>query len=412
MKGLQPNDLCRSFKLILAFGSICTLCVYLRLKNTSDEVSDQQRRMLKPHHREESPTKSTNTGNILHENTTNGVLTFQNKTKGKLDAINVHSPPEDEIHPMLARGEAQPEIVTNYRDKLTADTRFNKSQLSSLSARNPVLVFSVPPKCGSRTLLLVAMSLTKAGNNDSFREITTLVDFKIVEKGSIQQKFNYINSAIAQADTPAFLYTHAYYIPYEKELGMDLNHEIDKTVIRISIIRDPFERKVSHYYYSRFRDSEPETKEELVWRNSLKTINTESYDECVRRGRPECVAELFQVRLITQFCGYEKGCKKANRVSLERAKENVKNHFLIVGIMEEYEEFIKLLEKMLPELFKGSIEQYKQVMKSERESSMKTTNKIKPENSTIDKVKHLMRYDYEFYNFIKERFQEQKKKYL
>lgn len=403
MKRLQPNDLCRNFKMILAFGSFCTILVFVGLRDTSDGVTEEQRSVPKTRQGdlafEARSSSRIDLGVGINDNNTSyvGLLTGGNYTQIRKQYSM--SPKERVINSP---------VTVAARNTVTTNLKHYRSNMAVGSTLNTVVVFSVPPKCGSRTLLLVVNAL-KEDKNDSFGEIRTLVDFKIVEKGSIQQKINYINRAITETRLPAFLYTHAFYMPYGHD---ETGHGTDRVVIRISIIRDPFERKLSHYYYSRFRDSEPETKEELVWRNSMKSIRQESYDDCVRLRRSECVAELFSVRLITQFCGYERGCRKANRFALERAKENVRNRFLIVGIMEEYEDFIRLLEKLLPDMFAGSIDKYKRIMESERESSMKTTHKIKPNNSTIAKVKNMMKFDYELYHFIKERFHEQKKMYL
>lgn len=47
-----------------------------------------------------------------------------------------------------------------------------------------------------------------------------------------------------------------------------------------------------------------------------------------------------------------------SRWALERAKMNVEK-YLVVGILEEYDDFIKVLEKLLPNFFKGAYNQSK-----------------------------------------------------
>ena len=45
--------------------------------------------------------------------------------------------------------------------------------------------------------------------------------------------------------------------------------------------------------------------------------------------------------------------------ALEQAKKNV-DHFLFVGIVEEYEDSLTVLERMLPSMFTGAVREYKQ----------------------------------------------------
>lgn len=47
-----------------------------------------------------------------------------------------------------------------------------------------------------------------------------------------------------------------------------------------------------------------------------------------------------------------------SRWALERAKKNVEK-YAVVGILEEYDDFIKVLEKLLPNFFKGAYQESK-----------------------------------------------------
>ncbi len=44
--------------------------------------------------------------------------------------------------------------------------------------------------------------------------------------------------------------------------------------------------------------------------------------------------------------------------ALEQAKQNLVNHYLVVGITEEIHEFIAVLESSLPRFFKGATQAY------------------------------------------------------
>lgn len=53
-------------------------------------------------------------------------------------------------------------------------------------------------------------------------------------------------------------------------------------------------------------------------------------------------------------------CRNAgSRWALEQAKYNLVNEYLLVGVTEELEDFIMILEAALPRFFKGATELYK-----------------------------------------------------
>lgn len=49
-------------------------------------------------------------------------------------------------------------------------------------------------------------------------------------------------------------------------------------------------------------------------------------------------------------------CRGARKASLKRAAYNVDEKYLVVGILEDIPSFIKVLEKLLPDFFKGAYE--------------------------------------------------------
>lgn len=53
-------------------------------------------------------------------------------------------------------------------------------------------------------------------------------------------------------------------------------------------------------------------------------------------------------------------CRNAgSRWALEQAKYNLINEYLLVGVTEELEDFVLILEAALPRFFKGATELYK-----------------------------------------------------
>ena len=109
----------------------------------------------------------------------------------------------------------------------------------------------------------------------------------------------------------------------------------------VTMIRDPIARVVSSYLYYHFSSK----------KNIQKILNqdhkNESLSTCVRQQHEGC-----QHNLVTKyFCGHDHWCQNGDKRALETAKNNLKNHFAVVGIMEEMKLSINLMKRILPQFF-------------------------------------------------------------
>ena len=96
---------------------------------------------------------------------------------------------------------------------------------------------------------------------------------------------------------------------------------------------------------------------------------------------------------------------------MQMAKENVSKFYPVVGVLEMFNETLKVLEHVLPKYFKGSSliaqKAYHDAYKAEKEQNY---NHKKPVSEEIkDLVKRNMTYEIEFYDFCKKRLQQQLK---
>lgn len=126
--------------------------------------------------------------------------------------------------------------------------------------------------------------------------------------------------------------------------------------------------------------------------------------------------------------------------ALERAKQNVLENYLLVGILEELEDVLLLLERLLPHYFSGVLNIYKTPGGCRLYSRFKilqlrlkvidliltfavlfvdykkmgnltgTVRKHTPSLEALQVLYHRMRYEYNFYNFIRDQFHLMKKK--
>lgn len=129
-----------------------------------------------------------------------------------------------------------------------------------------------------------------------------------------------------------------------------------------------------------------------------------TFDECVEQGGRDCDPNNMWLQ-IPFFCGHAAECwRPASTYALEQAKRNLLNNYLIVGVTEQMEEFVKLLELALPRFFKGANDLYVNGTKSHLR---KTYNKLQPTQESIETIKKsdVYRMEREFYDFALEQFE-------
>lgn len=62
---------------------------------------------------------------------------------------------------------------------------------------------------------------------------------------------------------------------------------------------------------------------------------------------------------IPFFCGHASACwEKGNEWALKEAKKNLQEHYMLVGVTEQMEDFINLLELTLPSMFHGATQHF------------------------------------------------------
>lgn len=166
----------------------------------------------------------------------------------------------------------------------------------------------------------------------------------------------------------------------------------------INVVRDPFKRMVSSYYFRR-----------QVFRYS-KEDKERSFDDCVKMNISECVEPIYTFVVIPFFCGLHDYCLQPCRKALEQAKYNVVHSFPVVGYLEKLDEFLEVLELYWPQMFHNAKRQYQDMLGMSNTDNVKhkTTFAFKQEPSngieTIMKSRKEFVYEYEFYNFIVKRF--------
>ena len=114
---------------------------------------------------------------------------------------------------------------------------------------------------------------------------------------------------------------------------------------------------------------------------------------------------IFHFSQILHFCGHLPICQKFNnKEAFIIAKSNVDKYYSVVGITENMQETLTVMEARLPRFFDGAYETYfndEQILKNKNRNHFKT--KISEETRNI--LKTNFTYEIEFYEFCKERLQ-------
>ncbi|RMX60358.1 hypothetical protein pdam_00022813, partial [Pocillopora damicornis] len=233
----------------------------------------------------------------------------------------------------------------------TSNDRFKTTLIKGLTDMEKRSNFNIHPwevgKCGSRTMIHLMATLTKklgykviGSTQNSNGEVTLREQVELVD-------------LIDQFQPPFIYHHHIRFVDFKRFGAVQ--------PIYINLIRDPLARMVSSYYYTRFGDHR---EGERNW----------------------------------SFKGTEE--------QKNMAKKNVMENYLVVGVTEQLEDFLFVLEKLLPEFFTGVLDTYKTPDDNlnSRMTSTRTANKRGPSPEVQEIMKKRMELEYEFYDFVKERF--------
>jgi len=258
----------------------------------------------------------------------------------------------------------------------------NKSILNNfLGIRKPErLFYTRVPKCASSMVL--KLTKTACEHNDCIYKTTAFDPNRGITKIYNPSK---ISKSLSSAKTPSYGPNgHIYFINFTA-FGYKMPEYF-------SIVRDPFEHRVSSYYYKARRED--------------KKYKNVTFDQCMQSNLTLCRNKYHdnsKFNILTYFCGFPQHCFRNTRETLTKAIQNVERYYGVVGIVEDMGAFTELLEETYPTYFHRILDHLKQTPRQNDFSWFKT--------SLNDKSKHFVMsqldLDYEFYGFIKQRFYQQ-----
>ena len=263
-----------------------------------------------------------------------------------------------------------------------------RSVLDSKSgqSRRRVVFYNRIGKSGSRTIIYMVNRLAQTLNYTSSHSSDYSNDHPSNEEMQEEMK------KISELKAPAFYNRHIHFLDFKK-FGY-------KEPIYINMVRDPIERFQSQYNYIKYGDGESEVKDP---RPEWPDIN-----ECVTKRVGVC-ATNFMFYIGMYFCGFDPVCESPSEARVRLAKKHIDENFVFIGVTEEMDKSLMLLQKMLPEYFLGAFDDYEK-WNSKRKTRTNTKDFLTDE-SIHELRSRLMEDEYEVYLYAKRKYQSLKEKY-
>merc|ERR1712004_266603 len=133
-------------------------------------------------------------------------------------------------------------------------------------------------------------------------------------------------------------------------------------------------------------------------------------DDCIKNKSPQC--KVVPWKYIEFICGNGPSCNsrsdKTVKRSVEIAKHALLNRFSLVGILEQFDDTMKLLVKKMPYIFEG----IEQANKSPRMAKVRNMTKSVGQVKMNEKSRRYfetgpLKYEYDLYKFARQLFNEQ-----
>ncbi|XP_026675255.1 heparan sulfate 2-O-sulfotransferase pipe isoform X2 [Ceratina calcarata] len=304
-------------------------------------------------------------------------------------------------------------IGVHLQPRPRANAKYGEAEALDVDALNntkradrKVLFFNRVPKVGSQTFmeLLRRLSLRNgfSFNRDRVQRVETI---RLAPIEQLQ-----LARMVSSYSEPSVYIKHVCFTNFS-EFNLP-------RPIYINVVRDPVERVISWYYYVRAPWYYVERKQifpdlPLPDPNWLK----KDFESCVLKGDRECrylEGEIHEGigdhrRQTLFFCGHSEKCTPFNTVgALERAKMAVEKDYAVVGVLEDLNTTLTVLENYIPEFFRGATEVY-----YDESNAFTRINRNLFKPSVSEEVKDLVRSNFtreiEFYQFCRQRLYKQSK---
>ena len=172
--------------------------------------------------------------------------------------------------------------------------------------------------------------------------------------------------------------------------GFGMHRFLPKPCAYFTILRDPIERTISDYYYIR-RTPQSGFYDQVNAKNiSLLDFLNLGLDALVDNGQTRLLCGLEN--------GFEVGFGECTREMLETAKRNLRDHFVVVGLTEEFDATLILLKKALG---------WRKLAYARQNVSPNRLKQSEISQVTLDAIARVNVLDAELYDYARTLFEEQ-----
>jgi len=214
---------------------------------------------------------------------------------------------------------------------------------------NSVVFYNRIPKTGSENMAFIIKQLSKRNKFKQRR-------FSRNGRGSLSaEQSRRLEKLLCGSKEPIIFDEHIHFLP---------TAPCDNQVSWITMVRDPVEMYISRYLYARRSEKSGKNAFRALKANgkfdedlTIEEWKKKDLSTCVLSGDPECALAKGSVSdlPVAYLCGQEPYCMIiGDQRALEQAKRNVEQSFPVVGVLEELNTTLSLLEHELPLFFEGA----------------------------------------------------------
>jgi len=279
------------------------------------------------------------------------------------------------------------------------------------------VIYNRVNKCGSTSMLRLLEDL---GFRNNFAlaglGMPKLRSFKELDKATFAR-------FLCSENNPRMVFSrHLYFVDWS-EFGCDIPY--------FNLIRDPVERFISRYYFHRRNFIKFHSNNDL--KDSIRKQLYRSVDECVIGNHTECLysgimatgdytdyrvhslenldldafSENYSFRMDSQipfFCGDSIDCRTiGSDEALKMAITNINTKFVTVGLLEEFDKSLIVMECKLNSFLKGLPARQKYTQHHEN----KNTQQKRVSEQTRDILRARLKHEYILYEYVRTRLDTQ-----
>uniref|UniRef100_A0A1Y1M8Q4 Heparan sulfate 2-O-sulfotransferase pipe n=1 Tax=Photinus pyralis TaxID=7054 RepID=A0A1Y1M8Q4_PHOPY len=363
------------------------------------------------HRRFHIPKRTSELIALMAISTTLFLFIHTRDLSSKLKEMEVKMQPEDMVSAnQISSGDSGPasydmKAMMKMLQGTGGVTSLNPYELNNTrNAQQDVIFFNRVPKVGSQTFMELLRRLSIRNefgfHQDRVQRVETI---RLPPEDQLR-----LAALVSGYESPSVYIKHVCFTNFS-EFGLP-------EPIYVNLVRDPVERVISWYYYIRAPWYYVERK--LAFPDiplpDPKWLKKD-FETCVLSNDRECKYLKGETRegigdhrrQSMFFCGHSEECTPFNTEgALQRAKMAVEKHYAVVGVLEDLNTTMTVLENYVPKFFKGASEIY-----WEEISRYNTINRNTFKPQVDEKVKDIVRQNFtkeiEFYEFCKQRLHKQ-----